>query len=39
MQETLGDIDKNGDGHVDEDEYIGEFKQIKYILNKQTKTR
>lgn len=27
MQETLEDIDKNGDGHVDEDEYIGEFKQ------------
>lgn len=24
-QETLEDIDKNGDGHVDEDEYIGEF--------------
>ena len=23
-QETLEDIDKNGDGHVDEDEYIGE---------------
>lgn len=27
MQETLEDIDKNGDGHVDEDEYIGKFKQ------------
>ncbi len=26
MQETLEDIDKNGDGHVDEDEYIGKFK-------------
>lgn len=26
-QETLEDIDKNGDGHVDEDEYIGELKQ------------
>lgn len=25
MQETLEDIDKNGDGHVDVDEYIGEF--------------
>lgn len=25
MQETLEDIDKNGDGHVDEDEYIGEL--------------
>lgn len=25
MQETMDDIDKNGDGHVDEDEYIGEF--------------
>lgn len=24
-QETLEDIDKNGDGHVDEDEYIGKF--------------
>lgn len=24
-QETLEDIDKNGDGHVDEDEYIGRF--------------
>lgn len=23
MQETLEDIDKNSDGHVDEDEYIG----------------
>lgn len=29
MQETLEDIDKNGDGHVDEDEYIGEFWEIK----------
>lgn len=28
MQETLEDIDKNGDGHVDEDEYIGESKQF-----------
>lgn len=27
MKETLEDIDKNGDGHVDEDEYIGESKQ------------
>lgn len=26
MQETLEDIDKNGDGHVDEDEYIGKLK-------------
>lgn len=26
MQETLEDIDKNSDGHVDEDEYIGKFK-------------
>lgn len=25
VQETLEDIDKNGDGHVDEDEYIGEL--------------
>lgn len=25
IQETLEDIDKNGDGHVDEDEYIGKF--------------
>ncbi len=24
-QETLEDIDKNADGHVDEDEYIGRF--------------
>lgn len=24
-QETLEDIDKNGDGYVDEDEYIGEL--------------
>lgn len=29
MQETLEDIDKNGDGHVDEDEYIGEFEDLK----------
>lgn len=29
MQETLEDIDNNGDGHVDEDEYIGEFGEIK----------
>lgn len=35
LQETLEDIDRNGDGHVDEDEYIGkftvnnEFKSIK----------
>lgn len=28
MQETLEDIDKNGDGHVDEDEYIGKFEQL-----------
>lgn len=27
MQETLEDIDRNSDGHVDEDEYIGECKQ------------
>lgn len=27
MQETLEDIDKNSDGHVDEDEYIGMYKQ------------
>lgn len=26
MQETLEDIDKNGDGHVDADEYIGELR-------------
>ena len=25
LQETLEDIDRNGDGHVDEDEYIGEL--------------
>lgn len=24
-QETLEDIDKNEDGHVDEDEYIGRY--------------
>lgn len=31
LQETLEDIDKNGDGHVDEDEYIGTFKQRNEI--------
>lgn len=28
MQETLEDIDKNGDGHVDEDEYIGKLNSL-----------
>lgn len=33
MQETLEDIDRNSDGHVDEDEYIGELIQnIKHLL-------
>lgn len=31
MQETLEDIDKNGDGHVDEDEYIGKLDHFKKI--------
>lgn len=29
MQETLEDIDKNGDGYVDEDEYIGKLDHFK----------
>lgn len=27
LQETMEDIDKNGDGLIDLDEYIGEFMQ------------
>lgn len=31
-QETLEDIDKNGDGHVDEDEYIGKFEWFNWWI-------
>lgn len=34
MQETLEDIDRNGDGHVDEDEYIGELIQKLKVIGK-----
>lgn len=37
MQETLEDIDRNSDGHVDEDEYIGELIQKLKAIGKKIK--